>query len=36
MKTVTRNLLVMLIFLLGGAAVTNAQPSVKGKVTDTE
>ena len=36
MKTITRNLLVMLILLLGGASVLSAQPSVKGKVTDSE
>ena len=36
MKAVLRNLLVMSIFLLGGAAYVAAQPTVRGKVTDSE
>ena len=36
MKTVFRNLLVMSIFLLGGAADVLAQPTVRGKVTDAD
>ena len=36
MKTIFRNILVSLIFLLGGAAVLNAQPTVRGKVTDAD
>ena len=36
MKAVTRNLLVMLAFLIAGAGVVNAQPSVKGKVVDAD
>ena len=36
MKAIYRNLLISLIFLLGGAALLNAQPSVKGKVTDVD
>ena len=34
MKAIYRNLLVVLIFLMGGAATSYAQPSVRGKVTD--
>ncbi len=34
MKAIYRNLLVALIFLMGGAAISYAQPSVRGKVTD--
>ena len=34
MKAIYRNLLVALIFLMGGAALSYAQPSVRGKVTD--
>ena len=34
MKAIYRNLLVVLIFLMGGAAISYAQPSVRGKVTD--
>ena len=34
MKAIFRNLLVVLIFLMGGGLVSYAQPSVKGKVTD--
>ena len=36
MKTIFRNILVSLIFLLGGAAVLNAQPTVRGQVTDAD
>ena len=36
MKAIYRNLLIALIFLLGGAALLNAQPTVKGRVTDTD
>ena len=36
MKTVFRNLLVMSIILLGGAAEIMAQPTVRGKVTDAD
>ena len=36
MKAIHRNLLIMLIFLLGGANLLNAQPSVRGKVTDVD
>ena len=36
MKAVLRNLLVMFIFLLGGAAYVTAQPTIRGKVTDAE
>ena len=36
MNAIYRNLLIALIFLLGGAAVLNAQPSVAGKVTDSD
>ena len=36
MKTIFRNILVSLIFLLGGAAVLNAQPTVRGQVTDVD
>ena len=35
MKAIYRNLLVA-VFLLGGAAISYAQPSVKGKVTDAD
>ena len=34
MKAIYKNLLVVLIFLMGGALVSNAQPTIKGKVTD--
>ena len=34
MKAIYRNLLVALIFLMGGALSAYAQPSVRGKVTD--
>ena len=34
MKAIYKNLLVVLIFLMGGALVSNAQPNIKGKVTD--
>ena len=34
MKAIYRNLLVLLVFLLGGAASLYAQPSIRGKVTD--
>ncbi|MBR4977943.1 MAG: TonB-dependent receptor [Bacteroidales bacterium] len=36
MKTIFRNILVSLIFLLGGAAILNAQPTVRGIVTDAD
>ena len=36
MKAIFKNLLVMLIFLMGGAAYLSAQPTVKGKVTDSD
>ena len=36
MKTIFRNILVSLIFLLGGAAILNAQPTVRGQVTDAD
>ena len=36
MKTSFKHLLVTLIFLLGGAAYSFAQPTVRGKVTDSE
>lgn len=36
MKAIYRNLLVTLILFLGGAAQMNAQPSVRGKVTDAD
>ena len=36
MKAIFKNLLVMLIFLMGGAAYISAQPTVKGKVTDSD
>ena len=36
MKAIYRNLLVAVILLLGGAALLNAQPIVKGKVTDVD
>ena len=36
MKAILRNLLVMLIFLMGGAAYVAAQPSIRGKVTDSD
>ena len=36
MKSIYRNLLVVLIFLLGGAAYVTAQPTIKGKVTDID
>ena len=35
MKAIYRNLLVAFIFLMGGAASISAQPTVKGKVTDS-
>ena len=34
MKRILRNLFVMSIFLLGGATLAIAQPTVRGKVTD--
>ena len=34
MKAIYKNLLVMLIFLMGGAAYVSAQPTISGKVTD--
>ena len=34
MKAIYRNLLVALIFLMGGALLSYAQPTIKGKVTD--
>ena len=36
MKTSFKHLLVTLIFLLGGAAYSFAQPTVRGKVTDSD
>ena len=36
MKAIFKNLLVMLIFLIGGAAYVSAQPTVRGKVTDSD
>ena len=36
MKAVLKNLLVMLIFLMGGAAYVSAQPTISGKVTDQD
>ena len=36
MKTIYKNLLVLLIFFLGGVATVNAQPTVKGRVTDAD
>ena len=36
MKAIFRNILVSLIFLLGGAAILNAQPTVRGQVTDAD
>ena len=36
MKAIYRNLLVAFIFLLAGAASAYAQPTVRGKVTDTD
>lgn len=36
MKAIFRNLLVVLIFFLGGAALSYAQPTLKGKVTDAD
>ena len=34
MKAIYKNLLVVLIFLMGGAMLSYAQPTIKGKVTD--
>ena len=36
MKRIIRNLFVMSIFLLGGATLAIAQPTVRGKVTDAD
>ena len=36
MKAIFKNLLVSLIFLMGGAALSYAQPTLKGKVTDAD
>ena len=36
MKAILKNLLVSLIFLMGGAAMAYAQPTLKGKVTDAD
>ena len=36
MKAIFKNLLVSLIFLMGGAALSFAQPTLKGKVTDAD
>lgn len=36
MKTSLKNLLVTLIFLMGGAAYSYAQPTVRGRVTDSD
>ena len=34
MKAIFKHLLISLIFLMGGATLTYAQPAVRGKVTD--
>ncbi|MBQ8422322.1 MAG: TonB-dependent receptor [Bacteroidales bacterium] len=36
MKSIIRNLLMVSVFLMGGAAYALAQPTLKGKVTDTD
>ncbi len=36
MKAIYKNLLVALIFLLGGAALSYAQPTIRGKVVDAQ
>ena len=36
MKAIFKNLLVSLIFLMGGAALSYAQPTLKGKVIDAD
>ena len=36
MKASIKHLLVTLIFLLGGAAYSYAQPTLRGRVTDTD
>ncbi len=36
MKTIYRKILVTLILLIGGVTIANAQPTVKGRVTDVD
>ena len=36
MKAILRNLLIVSVLLFGGAVMAYAQPSIKGKVTDTD
>lgn len=36
MKAILKNLLVSIIFLMGGAALSYAQPTLKGRVVDVD